>query len=152
MKKILFATDGSDSATKAAETAKQLLAAFPASVLIVLYVVKPIQLGMSMGMGAGMVMVNGMADEVQEITDATENLAVELEQDIYRQFATWKDRVSYKSVHGQPEERICALAEAEQVDLILVGSHGRGAIDRLLLGSVSHSVLNHATVSVLVVK
>jgi nucleotide-binding universal stress UspA family protein len=37
-------------------------------------------------------------------------------------------------------------------DVIVVGSHGRGAIERLLLGSVSEQVVRHAPCPVLVVR
>jgi nucleotide-binding universal stress UspA family protein len=53
---------------------------------------------------------------------------------------------------GEPGESIVAAAEAEEVDLLLVGAHGRGAIGRLVLGSVSEHVARHAPCPVLVVR
>lgn len=53
---------------------------------------------------------------------------------------------------GDPGEAIVSAAEAEDVDLIVVGSHGRGPVGRLLLGSVSDFVVRHATCPVLVVR
>jgi nucleotide-binding universal stress UspA family protein len=38
------------------------------------------------------------------------------------------------------------------VDVIVVGSHGRGALERLLLGSVSDQVVRHAPCPVLVIR
>ena len=40
----------------------------------------------------------------------------------------------------------------EQFDVIVVGSHGRGFVKRVVLGSVSHHVLQHAPCPVLVVR
>jgi nucleotide-binding universal stress UspA family protein len=53
---------------------------------------------------------------------------------------------------GNPGESIVAAAEAEKVDLIIVGTHGRGAIGRLLLGSVSEYVVRKAPCPVFVVR
>jgi nucleotide-binding universal stress UspA family protein len=53
---------------------------------------------------------------------------------------------------GDPAERICALAEAEKVDLIVVGSHHTGVLRRVLGGSVSDNVAHHAPCPVLLVR
>lgn len=52
---------------------------------------------------------------------------------------------------GSPGREICALAQAWEADLIVVGSHGRKGISELFLGSVSNYVMHHAPCSVLVV-
>ena len=53
---------------------------------------------------------------------------------------------------GEPGESIVSAAEAEGVDMILVGAHGRGAIGRLVMGSVSEHVARHAPCPVLIVR
>ncbi|MBX3197874.1 MAG: universal stress protein [Labilithrix sp.] len=52
---------------------------------------------------------------------------------------------------GTPWNAICAEATARSVDLIVIGSHGYGGIDRLL-GTTAAKVVNHADRSVLVVR
>jgi nucleotide-binding universal stress UspA family protein len=54
--------------------------------------------------------------------------------------------------HGSPGERICATAEEHGIELIILGSHERGAFGRFLHGSVSDYVVHHAQCAVLVVK
>lgn len=61
-------------------------------------------------------------------------------------------RVSFLVWTGNPGEAIVEAARAEQADLVLVGSHGRGAIRRLLLGSVTEHVVRRAPCPVLVVR
>ena len=53
---------------------------------------------------------------------------------------------------GDPREALLRLVEDERVDLIVMGSHGRTGLAKLLLGSVSSHVVTHARCSVLVVK
>jgi nucleotide-binding universal stress UspA family protein len=55
-------------------------------------------------------------------------------------------------VTGDPREAIVDCAEREDVDLVVVGSHGRTGLKKLLLGSVSSHVVSHARCNVLVVK
>jgi len=60
--------------------------------------------------------------------------------------------VSGDVLFGSPESRIVETAEQMPADLIVVGSHGYNRWERLLLGSVSDSVVHHAPCSVLVVR
>ena len=53
---------------------------------------------------------------------------------------------------GRPEQVIVELAKQKQADLIVVGSHGRTGLQRLLMGSVAERVVGQAEVAVLVVK
>lgn len=61
-------------------------------------------------------------------------------------------QVSHEILYGSPESRIVETAENMNADLIIVGSHGYNRWERLLLGSVSDSVVHHAPCSVLVVR
>ena len=60
--------------------------------------------------------------------------------------------VSFLVWTGDPGESIVSAAEAEDVDLVVVGTHGRGTIGRLLLGSVSEHVVRNAPCPVLVIR
>jgi nucleotide-binding universal stress UspA family protein len=53
---------------------------------------------------------------------------------------------------GNPAYAILEQAKASQSDLIMMGTHGRGGLSRLLMGSVSHSVLHQAPCPVLIVR
>jgi len=50
----------------------------------------------------------------------------------------------------QPHQAIIAAAEDKGCDLIVMSSHGRGGLSKLLLGSVTNKVLTHAKTPVLV--
>lgn len=58
----------------------------------------------------------------------------------------------YELAVGHPAEQILFHADREKVDVILVGDRGRSKFTRLLLGSVSKQVLEHASIPVLLVR
>ena len=55
-------------------------------------------------------------------------------------------------VDGDPAEEIVGLAKDEKIDLIIMGTHGKGAINKFFFGSVAQKVVRDATVPVLTVK
>ena len=55
-------------------------------------------------------------------------------------------------IEGSPKSAIIDEAETFGADLIVVGSHGYGAVERFMLGSVSHAVALHAKCSVEIVR
>lgn len=61
-------------------------------------------------------------------------------------------QVSFMIWEGDPGPSIIDAAASEQVDLVIVGSHGRGQMGRLLSGSVSEHVVRNARCPVLVVR
>ena len=60
--------------------------------------------------------------------------------------------VSFLIWEGDPGPAIVEAAAAEEADIVVVGSHGRGRVGRLVLGSVSDHVVRNATAPVLVVR
>jgi nucleotide-binding universal stress UspA family protein len=52
---------------------------------------------------------------------------------------------------GAPWEAVCTAARDEHVDLVVIGSHGYGGVDRLL-GTTAAKIVNHADRPVLVVR
>lgn len=61
-------------------------------------------------------------------------------------------KVTGEVIQGTPKKTILDQADEWGADLIVVGSHGRGALSRFLLGSVSNAVATHAKCSVEVVR
>ena len=61
-------------------------------------------------------------------------------------------RCEYHYVEGVPADEISKLTESENIDLIVMSSHGRSGLSRVLLGSVAEQVLRRAKCPVLIVK
>lgn len=57
---------------------------------------------------------------------------------------------THRLAMGEPASEICRIASEEKADLIVLGTHGRTGLFRLLMGSVAESVLRHAPCPVLV--
>ena len=70
-------------------------------------------------------------------------------RDIYHDMSI---SVTNDVLFGSPDGRIVETAEEMGADLIVIGSHGYKQWERLLLGSVSDSVVHHAHCSVMVVR
>lgn len=85
----------------------------------------------------------------------TEHLRVEMEEDALevateaaQLFLDRGHRARAIVVVGDPAESILQTAEAEDVDLIVMGRRGLGRLEGILVGSVSERVARHATVPV----
>ena len=59
-------------------------------------------------------------------------------------------RVEYVLLHGDPAHELLTFADQLEIDLIAAGTHGRGALGRLLLGSVSTKLIRTANRMVLI--
>jgi len=79
-----------------------------------------------------------------------QTLATEAAKRIQSGFPDWTVRA--EATCGSPASEILAKADAWEPDLIVVGSHGRSAIARLILGSVSHKIVSEARCSVRVAR
>ncbi len=137
-KKLLLATDLTDASASATDEAFDLAAQLDASLLVV-SVIDPGSLLMPGGR---------FRVRVDQVRDRREQQAQAL---VERGRQTGID-VSFLIWTGDPGDMIVEAAEAEHADMILVGSHGRGAVGRLFLGSVSEHVVRNAPCPVLVVR
>jgi|CXWL01.1.fsa_nt_gi nucleotide-binding universal stress UspA family protein len=87
-------------------------------------------------------------------TGEWEKLGRETAQKTVDKMVTTLSGASY-TLHGHVEtgHPLSVLArESREADLLIVGSHGRHGLDRILLGSVSHAISHRAACSVLVVR
>jgi nucleotide-binding universal stress UspA family protein len=62
------------------------------------------------------------------------------------------DSIETTMLKGPPSRMICQHATEADCDLIVVGTHGRGGLNRILLGSIAERVVRSATVPVMTVR
>jgi len=85
----------------------------------------------------------------QAVIDA-DTLAAKAAERFQANFPNWK--VKHESVWGSPNWELFSRAQSFKADLIVLGSHGRSALGRLFLGSISQWLLNEARCSVRVAR
>jgi nucleotide-binding universal stress UspA family protein len=91
---------------------------------------------------------SALYDAQREQVRIHEELAARVERELREAGLNTVGRVE----PGDPRDAIVRVAEAERVDLVIVGSHGRTGLPRLLVGSVASYVVTHAPCDVMVVK
>jgi len=146
--KILFATDGA----KQSEAASDMLGRLALSDGDEIKIVSVVDMAVPMAID----IYGGYLPDTGELEKtARENAAKILErteQKVKSQFEGKNVTVSSEILFGSPESRIVETAESIHPDMIVLGSHGYSRWERLLLGSVSDSVVHHAPCSVLIVR
>lgn len=140
-KRILVPTDFSELAGAALKYAKELAAAVGAS-LQVLHVMEDPLPGLR------------QADHVCSVLAIREQLEREAGEELARLF-TPEERTSLHveatTIWGIPYAQILRFSIDNSSDLIVMGTHGRGAILHALIGSVAERVVRHATCPVLTI-
>ena len=145
-KTLLVAVDGSEISHQALDEALAVTRAMQASV----HAVHVIQTGMYPTLVLNELEPPDIAQ--QAVLDSLEREADEILADTERRAAATGLQVTLHKRWGHPGAEITALAQELGADLTVVGSHGRGRIDRFFLGSVSSYVVDHATSTVMVVR
>jgi len=142
VRRILLATDFSECSADAARCACFLAQALDAE-LHILYVLEDAQGKLPVPTSAF-----PAADQIErEITgDSSAELGEILGADL-----NGLGRVVRATQRGAPAAEIVRYAERNQVDMIVVGTHGRSGIGHLILGSIAESVVRKATCPVLTV-
>ncbi len=146
--KILFATDGTKHGEAAGAMIKKLALGDGDSIHIISVV--------DMAVPMAVDIYGGYLPDTSSLEKAASESASKIVDDACRDltsaFAGENIAVTCEVLFGSPDSRIVETAEDHVSDLIVLGSHGYNRWERLLLGSVSNSVVHHAHCSVLVVR
>ena len=135
--RILLPTDGSEGNNRAVRQAIDLAAETGAE-LHVLFVVEEMPYAPEMMDDRVEARLREIGEEaIEDIRTRTEDAGVELRTAIEE---------------GVPHRSILECVDAEDVDLIVMGTQGRSGLDRYLLGSVTERVVRGADIPVLTVR
>ncbi len=151
-KKILVAFDGSEASKHALDQAVNLAESFD-SELHILSVVPRVMMPVFPDEGFGAAPVStaqDMGEYQDKMIDIFQRGLDEAEKDVLDHFPSLK--ISTKLLEGRPSSTIVDEADAENIDLIVIGSRGIGGITGWILGSTSRNVVESCTKPILVVK
>lgn len=142
---VLVPTDGSDHAIRAAEHGSYLALLFDATVHVV-----------TVGDVADVDHRAAGGDVEATTTDGETPAAIDTEASAAIDTVTGvlgeTVEVETAVLEGTPEEAILGYADENDIDLLAMGTHGRTGVHRYVTGSVTESVVRHATAPVLTVR
>jgi len=135
-KNIVLAYDGSTFSNKALQEALRLAKCSGGSLLILSIVD----------------ITDEFESEAPGLTDKLTEKLLKMAQKALGKAVTAKVKAKAEVHVGDAYEMIVDIAKKKKADVILMGSHGRTGLTRLLMGSVTSRVIGHAPCSVFVIK
>lgn len=149
LERVLVPTDGSETAQKAIAFASRLLGNTSCRITLLSVVEEPVY---SAFWSDGLIAPEVLMPPPEEMR---EELDAKAEEMLAESTAPLRDagiEVQAKVRFGNPASEIIQEAEEGGYDMVLMGSHGHGALGKFLLGSVSNRVAHHAKCPVLIVR
>lgn len=140
--KILLAYDGSKASNKALDRAIELAQSTPGSVIQVLHAFDFPRVFIGEGLAPIPASVN------KDYYDLAEQTVEEAKKRLTDEGVAF----NVEMIQGAPAETILKYAKDHGSDVIVIGSRGLGGIREFVLGSVSHNVVQHSRIPVLVIK
>ncbi len=133
---LLLATDGSDPARRATDHAVELAAQLDATLHVL-----------------------SVSEEGPQAEDTEDRLRHDPEDEAARAAEEAAEAAAREGVEatteirpGVPQEQIVDVAEANSIDMIVVGTAGRSGLDHLISGSVAEEIVRNAPVPVVTVR
>ena len=140
--KIMVPLDGSEFAEAALAPALAIARAM-GSELVLFRVAQPIPRAGKLA---------EMPDVYDEVVAATYREAEDYLRALQEKLASDRISIEYRSAAGGIARQILDYAAEENIDLMVISSHGRTGVDRWIHGSVAHKVLSNCACSTLLVR
>ena len=142
LKRILVPTDFSDASQNALKYGMALAENFGAALHVLHVIVDPFVIPPG---GEGYFPPSDLPQQLEKTSRA------HLEQWVPADWRRGRE-VTLECIHGTPFVEVVRYAREKEIDLIVMGTHGRGAIAHMLLGSVAERVVRKAPCPVLTVR
>ncbi|HMK60323.1 MAG TPA: universal stress protein [Dissulfurispiraceae bacterium] len=140
--RILFPTDFSEGALAALPNAVDLAKSYGAK-LYLLHVIY--DMSMASGLHVPHISLDALYNEMEKsAVKELNNFGAELRREL--------TGVECKVIRGVPYDEILKFAAGNDIDIIVLGTHGRHGIDRVIFGSTAEKVVRNATCPVLTVR
>jgi nucleotide-binding universal stress UspA family protein len=149
---LLVALDGSDTAERVLEHATALAGAFGSRVTLLRATEGPEMVLAQTSTGGPSIGDVAPAMDPTPIIEAEQSAAGDYLNQVAARLRAHNVSVDTERPEGAPADMIVERAQALGVSLILMTTHGRSGLGRVMFGSVADSVLRHATCPVLLVR
>lgn len=150
MKKILIALDYNPTAQKVAETGYALAKAMNAQAIL-LHVTfdatyySSLSYSPIMGFGGFSNSYMGEADNIEEIKKAAQIFLDKSKEHL------GDEKIKTVVKNGDFGETILSTAKELNVDIIVIGTHSRRGLEKILMGSVAENVLHHSLIPLFII-
>jgi len=142
IKKILFATDFSEVSSEALQFANDMARRYNAKLYMLHVIYDVVRVG-------GWFVPHASMDEMYK--DIVKGAKKEIDRFGLEELRGYKD-VERSVIRGVPYEEIIKFANKEKVDLIIMGTHGRKGVGRVLFGSTAAQVVRNAQCPVIAIR
>jgi nucleotide-binding universal stress UspA family protein len=136
--RVLVPVDGSDPSDEALEHA---LEHFGDHEIIALHVLDPVDGATAWGPGSAGDWISAAEERAENVLESARNLAAEAGIEI-----------TTDTTIGRPAHAVVEYADEHDIEHVVVGSHGRDGISRVLLGSVAETIVRRSPVPVTVAR
>ena len=147
LRRAIVGVDPSDVGRAVAAAAGRL--PLPAETDLRLATVLPPQASV---VGVAPLVLAPLTGDIEAVLKAAVDDASNRLRELARPIQELRENVSAEVLRGDPASSLISAAQSQEADLLIVGSHGEGGVDRFLLGSVSERVARHAPCSVIVIR
>jgi len=147
---VIVPLDGSELSEAAIPAAAEIAAKF-GSKLIILRTVESTanRIAMTPGVLDAPAAASTNVELLQEVTEQEEKEAGSYLAQVQAKLG---NNVETIVAEGHPADQIIALAEERKADLIVMSTHGRGGLGRLIHGSIADAVIKHQGIPVLLMR
>ena len=136
--RVLVPVDGSEPSDIALDHA---IEQFDDAEIVVLYVMDPVDGSTAWGPGSADEWLSASEERAETVLKAAAETVSEAGLS-----------VTAESIIGQPAQTIVEYTDEQDIDHVVIGSHGRDGLSRVLLGSVAETVVRRAPVPVTVAR
>ena len=147
--KILIATDGSNSSEAAVEQICGMVGKARNIAIKVISIYEPPMMAVAAPYAISAAYNPALEKEMKEFAAEAVSRA---KSKVRNRLPDIDSNLTAEVLSGSPGREIVHQAEEWGADLVVVGSHGYGFLERVILGSVSNQVVHHAPCSVLIVR
>jgi nucleotide-binding universal stress UspA family protein len=148
-KKILVPLDGSELAEQSLKHALAIIKSDKPATIVLFAVVEPINPVFLCAPGSGRSVIDGVL--LEELLEKKQKESREYLAGLLTRLKSKGVELQSALTIGRASEAIVKFAESNNIDLIIMSTHGRSGINRWVMGSVTEQVMRSSRVPVLVI-